>query len=208
MFPIHRGAVKKAMLIIGIAFVVFGIFIPVTVTLVTFVLPETFASSAKIAYTVTTTSPLEAAVGKIMARSSLEQVANNLDLPTEWAKKYKQRGQLSLAQCYTILSKMIQISVPRGSPLIEIRIYSDNRDEAASIANELAAVYLRTAPGSVIIERAEPAFKPVRPNKRLNIALGIAAGATIFIIGLAALIAARILGGNRNGRLRQHRAAH
>src|SRR6185503_17001831 len=45
---IHRPGVKKAALIIGISFIVLGVFIPVTTTLVTFVLPETFASSAKL----------------------------------------------------------------------------------------------------------------------------------------------------------------
>lgn len=185
---------RKAALMLGICFIVLGLFIPVTTTLVTFMLPETFASSTKVLYATNNPAPFETAVGKIISRSALEQVAVNLHLTTEWAKKYKQPTELSLTQCYEILSKTIAIGAPRGSAFLDIEVHSYNREEAAAIANEIAAVYLKgtRGEGAALIQRAEPALRPKRPNKRLNITLGAFAGATLLIVGIGLLVARRI----------------
>ena len=187
---------KKAAVIIGSAFILFGILVPLLVTAVTFILPPTYASAARIAYTATT-PPLETAVGKIMSRSSLGQVTTNLNLTAEWARKYKQPGELSLDQCRALLIKMLQISAPAGSAWLEIKIFSDDRNEAAAIANEVAGVYLRNTPGAVFSDRAAPGPQPVRPNKRLNILLGTFAGLTLLIVGVGLLVASRFIAGRK-----------
>jgi len=183
---------KKATLILGICFLVAAVLTPLTTTVVTFLLPETFASSAKLLYATNRPARFETAVGKIISRSSLNQVVANLNLTAEWGRKYKQPGQLSPAQCYGMLNKMIQISMPRNSSVIEIKVFSDNRDEAAAIANEVAKVYRRATSGGALIGRAELGLRPVRPNKRLNITVGFWVGATLLIVGIGLLVASRI----------------
>jgi uncharacterized protein involved in exopolysaccharide biosynthesis len=74
----------------------------------------------------------------------------------------------------------------RGADLIEIRVFSDDRDEAAKLANAIADTYRedRSSAFSVeIVDKAVPGLRPVRPNKPLNIALGILGG---MLLALAA----------------------
>jgi uncharacterized protein involved in exopolysaccharide biosynthesis len=65
---------------------------------------------------------------------------------------------------------------------IEIRVFSDQPEEAAALANKIAEVEQEHA-GSVgsngsveIIERPSLPVRPVRPNKPLNLFLGAIAG--------------------------------
>jgi capsular polysaccharide biosynthesis protein len=72
--------------------------------------------------------------------------------------------------------------------VIEIRSYSEKPEEAAKIANSLALAYVEhwshATPGAfpsgglnvVILDHAVPGYRPIRPNKPLNIALGMVIG--------------------------------
>ena len=93
---------KKAALILGIGFLVVAVLTPLVTTVVTFILPETFASSAKVLSAADNAAWFETAAARITSRSSLNQVVTNLNLTAEWGRKYKQPDDLSLARCYEI----------------------------------------------------------------------------------------------------------
>ncbi len=183
---------KKWTHALGVLFIALGIFVPLCATVITFVLPETFASSAKILHPATGPIPLMTAVDMINTRSNLDLVIADLNLAAHWARKYKVPGDLSMEKCRELLKRMIQIQVPRRSSIVEIKVFSDDKEEAAAIANKLTEVYGRTVPGASAIERAEPRPVPVRPNKKLNIMLGLFAGVTLVVVGVGLLIASRI----------------
>jgi capsular polysaccharide biosynthesis protein len=148
---------------------------------------------------------------------------------------------------------MIELRPARNTSLIDITVYSDDRMEAAKIANAVAEVfqsyrqkqrdmlanysmpefeklkdelknelsdktndakivdekitstiaraaqvYQASIPpeaiGSVdIIELAEPGFRPVRPNKPLNIALGIVIGGFLGVLVAGTVVLMRVL---------------
>ena len=74
--------------------------------------------------------------------------------------------------------------VPNTS-VIEIRSYSEKPDEAAKVANAIAEAYrdhwnhadlaasVFSGPRVENLDHAAPDFRPVRPNKPLNITLGV-----------------------------------
>jgi capsular polysaccharide biosynthesis protein len=184
--------VKNWMRILGILFIALAVLTPLVTTLVTFLLPETFASSTKILHPATNPIPLVTSVQTIVVRTNLDQVIRELNLTAAWGRKYKQPGDLSLEKCRELLTRMVRIENPRGSSIISIKVISDDKVEAATVANQLTAVYLRTSRGSVVIDRAKPNPKPARPNKKMNIVIGSFAGVTFLIVGIGLLISSQL----------------
>ena len=183
---------KNWMRVLGILFIAFAVFTPVLTTIVTFMLPETFASSAKIVHRAGGPTPLAVAAQKVVSQTNLDQVIRELNLTAAWGRKYKQPTDLSLEKCRELLTRMVRIENPRGSSIISIKVFSDDKVEAATIANQITAVHSHTTPGSVVIDRAEPNPVPARPNKKMNITLGSFAGVTSLIIGIGLLISSRL----------------
>lgn len=78
----------------------------------------------------------------IQSRPILYQVIQNLDLQRKWAAKFgAEGGMLRREDAYAILSRMVRVTQFRDTSLIDIQVYSEDREEAARIANEIANVY-------------------------------------------------------------------
>jgi capsular polysaccharide biosynthesis protein len=105
-----------------------------------------------------------------------------------------------------LLKRMLDVRRVRDMELIEIRAFSQQPDEAARIANAVAESYERYQRERVrqsqtekpnpltisdrftlIVDRAMPGVRPVRPNKPLNLAIGIVAG-LVLGAGVTALL--------------------
>ena len=175
----------------GVLLVAFGLATPVLTTIATFILPETFASSTKIIHRTGNPATLAAAVEKITSPAVLDPVIDDLNLRAEWGRKYKQAPELPMGMCHAILKVNIKVSQPARTSLIDIRVFSDNKDEAALIANKIAVVYCQATPGANIIALAQLNPRPVRPNKPRNILLGLFVGIVFAALGIGLLLAAR-----------------
>ncbi|MGV3773988.1 MAG: GumC family protein, partial [Verrucomicrobiales bacterium] len=130
-----------------------------TTTAVTFVLPETYMSFARIEVNKdssgvpgllqiqqsSTIDPyfINTEFEKIKSQKVLERVIQNLRLTEVWAKKYKTES-LKMSEVYAMLSRQIDVRQFRNTSLIEIRAYSDDKNEAAAIAQKIAEVYQQT----------------------------------------------------------------
>ena len=78
----------------------------------------------------------------IQSRPILHQVVQNLDLQQKWAAKYgAEGGSLRREDAYLILTTSVRVNQYRDTSLIDIQVYSEDREEAARIANEIANVY-------------------------------------------------------------------
>lgn len=78
----------------------------------------------------------------IQSRPILYQVIQNLDLAQKWSAKYAgEGGLLRREDAYLILTRMLRVNQYRDTSLIDIQVYSEDREEAARIANEVASVY-------------------------------------------------------------------
>ncbi len=128
-----------------------------TTTVVTFLLKPTYSSTVRIAIEKDNSdiAPLlgiqatmqydpywvQTEFEKIQSKKVLHRVIGSMGLNEVWAKRYNAAGPLSTNETYLILKKLIEINQFRNTSIIEITAYSENRDEAAEIANTIATEY-------------------------------------------------------------------
>jgi succinoglycan biosynthesis transport protein ExoP len=133
--------------------------VAITTTLVTFILPPTFASIVRIfvqkdagdiagigmIQSFNSFDPywVQTEFEKIESKLILHQVIDNLKLSQTWGEKYRE-GELRKDVTYALLKRAVTVSQTRNTSLIEISVESDDHDEAAKIANEIADVYRKT----------------------------------------------------------------
>ena len=143
--------VRKAVILI-----VF-LLVAITTTVVTFVLPPTYSSMARIqvdknqsdtpgldgrqGYSGFDPFFLQTEFKVIQSASVLDQVITNLNLLVVWGTKYNGGNALKLADCRDFLKKFISVQDVRNTSLIDIGAYSDDMQEAADIANAVAKAY-------------------------------------------------------------------
>jgi capsular polysaccharide biosynthesis protein len=93
------------------------------------------------------------------------------------------------------LDGMIQVSSPNQSQVIDVKVVDGSQAEAARIANELASVFQRKAETLMdvknvqVVDPAEAISNPVpvKPNKKLNVAIAFILGLMVSV-GLAFLL--------------------
>ena len=202
-------------------------FVVATTTLITFIMPESYAGTSKIllrpqaapAPRYTEAKPFASADDSPLIQSQLEvvksdavlnKVIEELDLNNAWGRKLLNGERLSTPETLAILKHNLVMRPLRNTGLIEIRAFSDNPVEASDLANAVVRSYCAhgsrmpaagtgglalpgVRPASIqTIQTAVPGPRPVRPNKPLNIVLGIVGGlllASVIGGGLAGLAA-------------------
>lgn len=150
--------------LIGVFIAVFmAVFLLVvlTSTIITFILPEAYASTARIKVERSmTATPVNGVPMKspqptgvydpyaiqtefevIQSEIILDRVIERLDLNTVWQKKYSLAARLKKSESCAMLKRMIELRPLRNTSLIDIKVYSDDRLEASKIANTVAEAY-------------------------------------------------------------------
>ena len=132
----------------------------ITATLVTFILPESFSSFARIKIE-RDQSDISSIMGErgniggydpyfiqtefelIRSEAILGIVVSNLNLNIELGKKYNNGTPLKTPESIAWLKnpRIIELSPVRNTSLIEIKVYMDKPEEAAKIANAVAEAY-------------------------------------------------------------------
>ncbi len=133
------------------------------------IVPEKFASTAKIIPAPTMTDPIQIAreMETIRSKPILGTVVTNLSLNKKWSQKLKTDDFPTDLSILTLFMQ-VELEQTRKNGIISVRVTSDDRNEAAIIANEIAAVYRDQTKGSdgkpaaQIIDQAEPALRPLR----------------------------------------------
>jgi len=129
----------------------------ITTTVVTYMLPETYMSSTRIKVEKDTADVpllgqmssqgppdmffLQTEFEVIQAKTNLYQVIDDLSLNQRWSKEYLSQGTLKTPETFEILKDKLDVRQFRNTTMIEIRVYSRNKSEAAEIANKIADVY-------------------------------------------------------------------
>jgi len=130
----------------------------IVATAVTFLLPESYASTVRIriepdvvtdvpGVTSTTTISqydpyfIQTEFEIIQDRVVLGKVIEALDLNTQWGKKYYGGEVLKTPETMEFLKRRMSLMPVRNTKLIEITVYSEDRIEAARIANAIADAY-------------------------------------------------------------------
>ena len=132
--------------------------VSLTTTLVTLILPEAYSSTARIQVEKDTgdikgideNRPMfasydpfwvETEFQKIQSKPVLYKVIDRLDLVKKWSVKYK---DLTKEYAYLLLKGMTRVNQARNTSLIEIQVISEDKAEAALLANSIADTYADT----------------------------------------------------------------
>jgi polysaccharide biosynthesis transport protein len=135
-----------------------------TTTAITFILPESYMSTVRIAVEkdASDINPIGFAQAsasydpyfittefeKIRSKAVLYPVIKQLRLNERWARRFGSDTPLRTMESFEILKRMMDVRQTRNTSLIEIRVYSNSKEnpaqEAAEIANRIAQVYKET----------------------------------------------------------------
>lgn len=129
----------------------------ITTTVVTFILPQSFMSAVRIAVekdapdipglferqNVNSYDPyfIQTEFEKIQSERVLTNVIDTLNLNEKWGKELNNNVPLKTAESLLLLKRKIDVRQFRNTTLIEIRVYSEDKQEAAEIANKVAEAY-------------------------------------------------------------------
>ena len=131
--------------------------VSVTATFVTFLLPKSYSSNARIEVhlpgtdtenlsgpsTATSYDPyyIETEFEVIQSQTILDKVIDELHLNDRWTDKYNRATKLKTPETRNMLKGMISLAAERNTSLISITVYADNANEAQEIAEKIAEVY-------------------------------------------------------------------
>jgi capsular polysaccharide biosynthesis protein len=214
----------------------FRVFVPVFVlvfgmsVVITFILPESYSSTARIEVEsngpVSDVAPhvgasaydpyfLQTTFAIIQSQAVLKPVIDKLNLNTKWGNKYNGGTPLRTEDTMQLLKQRVSLIPERNTRLIDITVYSEDRNEAAQIANAITESYrdyrdkikaekleiqIPKRPMVMIVDAAVPGMRPVKPNKTLNIALGLVTGILLgLMIGAGAAGVASLFGRRSHG---------
>jgi capsular exopolysaccharide synthesis family protein len=129
----------------------------ITATLVTFILPESYSSRARIR--VDRDQPdisglqqsslsgiydpyfIQTEFEVIQSEVILGKVIEEMDLRRVWGKKYAGGDTLKLTEAMSLMKGRIDLRPVRNTSLIEIHVFSEDKAEAARLANAIADAY-------------------------------------------------------------------
>ena len=135
--------------------------ITITATVVTFILPSSYSSTARIEI-----NPDSADIGSMpggslpssslmdynayfiqtefeimQSEKVLGRVIESLDLNNKWGEKYNGKVPLKTEDTMQLLKQRMSLSPERNTKLIDITVYSEDKDDAARLANGIAEAY-------------------------------------------------------------------
>lgn len=160
----------------------------ITATLVTFILPESYSSVAriKVERDQSDIATLAGQMGSgvydpyfiqtefevIQSEVVLSKVIDALNLNEIWGKRYNAGQKFTTSETMGVLKRQMDLRPVRNTSLIEIRVYSENAEEAAKLANKIAETYqtyrldLRRKLGMEGIKSLEDRFKEYEDKVR------------------------------------------
>jgi len=133
--------------------------ISITATVVTFILPESYSSTARIvinpdsgditgmggmpssAYLPYDAYFIQTEFEIMQSEKVLGRVIEALDLNNEWGKKLNGNVPLKTEDTMQLLKRGMSLSPERNTKLIDVTVYSDDKNDAARLANGIAQAY-------------------------------------------------------------------
>src|ERR1019366_8104555 len=110
----------------------------ITSTAITFILPESFASTARVKVNPMprdngTYAPhfIQSTFEVLQSQAMLEKVIEELSLNETWGRKYFNGERLKTVEALKILKDRLSLALVDGTSIIAITAYSDDRHEAA-----------------------------------------------------------------------------
>ena len=139
-------------------FAVVFLIVLITSVAITFILPESYASTCRIKVEKDAVDDIngnaatalmvpfdpyfiQTTIEIMQSQLVLSNVITSLDLNTKWGKKYNNGDALKTTETMKILKGRLQLAPVSNTKLVSITVYSDDKKEAAQIANAIAESY-------------------------------------------------------------------
>ena len=155
LFNPGRGPLLTFCLVFSVVFLITF----VIAVVVTFIMPESYASTARIKVesdmvdnSYTTGGPadhvpsydpyfIQTTFEVIQSQLVLSNVVTAQNLNVKWGKRYYNGHTLKLTESMDILKRRLVLAPVRNTKLITITVYDEDRQEAADLANAVAHAY-------------------------------------------------------------------
>ena len=165
----------------------------ITATLVTFILPESYMSTTRIKVERNSSDVqgftesralggydpyfIQNEFETMQSEKILGKVIDLLDLNTVWGKKYGNGEKLKTTETISFLKGRMDLRPVRNTSFLEIRVYSEDRQEAAQLANGIAQTYAdhRLSESQDIPNRGIKAIETSYKEQQEKVAEGVAA---------------------------------
>jgi tetratricopeptide (TPR) repeat protein len=193
--PLRRGVLTGLGVFLGVV---------ILATAITFLMPESYVGIARVE--LAGASPqnydpyrMQTEFGVMESSVVLKPVADSLNLGARWKKMFSTAGRiLPDDEVVDLMKRQLTLQPVRNTSIIEVQFNSQSPKEAAEIANKISEVYCSLPPGhrGEIIDPATVPLRPSRPNRPLNIFIGVVTGTGLGIftgiaVGLLALLQGR-----------------
>jgi uncharacterized protein involved in exopolysaccharide biosynthesis len=132
-------------------FVAVFLFVFMSSVVITFILPESYASTSRLkiepdawltgASAYSDPDFLQTTFEILQSQLVLKPVIDKLNLNVAWGKKYANGEPLKTAESLEMLKARTSLAPVRNTKLIKITAYSEDKNEAAQIANVIAESY-------------------------------------------------------------------
>jgi succinoglycan biosynthesis transport protein ExoP len=128
----------------------------ITATLVTFILPESYSSTARIkverdqsdinfsemrSWNAYDPFFIQTEFETILSERVLGKVVADLNLDEEWGKKYNNGARFRTSDTLAMLKNQVNLQPVRNTSFLEIRVFRENPEEAKTLANAIAQAY-------------------------------------------------------------------
>ncbi|MBI5821176.1 MAG: hypothetical protein HZA88_19575 [Verrucomicrobia bacterium] len=155
-----------------------------------------FPEDSRIKYTAQSLELLtQTQVQLVLSKPVLQETARKKGLVKKWSMAGPENAAVNRC-CQVLKERCRAVPVPKSVGLISIRVFSTNPTEAADIANALAVTYRDFATSQpqqggtcrvTVINYAEPALAPCKPNVPFCILISSVVSLLILIVGLLLL---------------------
>lgn len=120
----------------------------------------------------------------IQSVDSMTRVAGRLSLSDRWSRYTGSKGPLTTLEAAVLLRNRVEVRQFRNTMMVEIRVYDQDRQLAAELANAIADRYIEVRLRAPLVDStrpmltdlAEPGRQAVSPNIPLNVFVGLMAG--------------------------------
>jgi len=194
----NRRMKKTALIILGVLLIVIGAGLPIAAGLTMLIMPERFSSTARVIPSPKFTNPMLIAreMEKIQSQKILLQVVRDLNLQKKWGERLR-TDELPAELAMTMVQVQLKVEQAKKTGIISVTIISEDKLEAANIANEIASLYITDSTGSdgkpeaQLLQRAQPSLRPYRVGEKRSVAIAVGIAALLIAGGVGVLLSTR-----------------
>lgn len=177
----HAPVKRTIQELFGIGLIGMGVLLPISTMMRCLLVPPEYLSTVRIIPPKSAFTTVAREVEIIQSPRILHPAITNLNLNQKFAHRLISEEPLPTEVTFSLLKHQLEVTEEEEAHLISIGVFSEDRGEAADIANEIARVYCAYSRSDSVITNdvasilvaAQPSIRANRPNWTLSISLSL-----------------------------------